>query len=390
MKLLFVHDHVFCKSREGDIYSPGGFPRELWNKYTFISEELTVIGRCSSSEDELSKKHVLSSYAHDPISFVFVKSISNPLKLLKNRNSTFAKIENTVKQVDVVIARLPSENGLAAIEYAKKHNKPYSIEVVGCVWDGLYNYGSMIAKLYAPVAYTRMRKAISSANNVLYVTNIFLQKRYPNTTAENIVNASNVNINITSNKPESYGYKTPIVIGMIGNYKTNYKGIDTALKAMLILHRKKFNFEFRVLGNGNPNDYKEFICKNNLSGTVKFYEPLPSGEPVLNWIRDVDIYIQPSRQEGLPRSLIEALSCGRVCIGSQAGGIPELLNRDFIHITNSPKSLANKIIFAFKLSETKKLAVLKENIENIQQYDSELLKEKRDGFYNKLKEHTLK
>ena len=39
----------------------------------------------------------------------------------------------------------------------------------------------------------------------------------------------------------------------------------------------------------------------------------------------LDLYIQPSNTEGLPRALIEAMSRGCPCVGSDAGGIPELL-----------------------------------------------------------------
>ncbi|MBB1363385.1 glycosyltransferase [Shewanella sp. SR44-4] len=385
MKLLFVHDHIFCTSQNGDIYSPGGFPRELWIKYTSIFDELTVIGRHSLESAELSNKHVLSAFSSDSIRFTFVETISTPKKLIKNRKATFSIIEAAVINSDVVIARLPSENGLAALKFAEKHKKPYSVEVVGCVWDGLYNYGSMFAKLYAPIAYIRMRNTISKAKSVLYVTNSFLQQRYPNSIAPNVVNASNVNVDINIDTSHAYKFKNPVVIGMIGNYKTNYKGIDTALSAVLLLKERKVNIELRVLGNGNPKDYEKFINDNGLSNNVKFFDPLPSGAPVLEWLGNVDLYIQPSRQEGLPRSLIEALSCGKICVGSQAGGIPELLEQEFVHKTGSPKSLTEKVQYALNLSINERQTVLNNNLQRILQYDSKKLNEKRAAFYLNLR-----
>lgn len=44
----------------------------------------------------------------------------------------------------------------------------------------------------------------------------------------------------------------------------------------------------------------------------------------------MDIYIQPSDTEGLPRALLEAMSRGLPCLGTDVGGIPELLDKEFL------------------------------------------------------------
>ncbi len=38
-----------------------------------------------------------------------------------------------------------------------------------------------------------------------------------------------------------------------------------------------------------------------------------------------DIYLQPSLFEGMPNALLEAMACQRLCIASDAGGIPEII-----------------------------------------------------------------
>src|SRR5690606_35953689 len=47
------------------------------------------------------------------------------------------------------------------------------------------------------------------------------------------------------------------------------------------------------------------------------------------WLDNIEIYCQPSRTEGLPRSLIEAMSRGCPAVGSNVGGIPELLSSHY-------------------------------------------------------------
>ncbi len=46
---------------------------------------------------------------------------------------------------------------------------------------------------------------------------------------------------------------------------------------------------------------------------------------VAQHLRLCDVYLQPSLWEGMPNALLEAIACGCGCIGSDAGGIPEVI-----------------------------------------------------------------
>lgn len=68
-------------------------------------------------------------------------------------------------------------------------NKPFLIEVVGCTWDAYWNYNNL-GKLIALPSFIYMRKIVKNSKYVIYVTNKFLQKRYPtngiNTNCSNV------------------------------------------------------------------------------------------------------------------------------------------------------------------------------------------------------------
>jgi glycosyltransferase involved in cell wall biosynthesis len=57
-----------------------------------------------------------------------------------------------------------------------------------------------------------------------------------------------------------------------------------------------------------------------------------------------DIFCLPSRSEGLPRAMVEALAAGLPSVGSAAGGIPELLNSDQIVESPTGGALAECIV----------------------------------------------
>lgn len=82
--------------------------------------------------------------------------------------------------------------------------------------------------------------------------------------------------------------------------------------------------EVRIGGNGETERIMSAIKDNGLEGTVKF-EGWVNGQKktdLLNW---ADVYILPSYNEGLPISILEALSYGCPIISTPVGGIEEVV-----------------------------------------------------------------
>jgi glycosyltransferase involved in cell wall biosynthesis len=389
MKLLFVHDHVFFKTKDEMIYSGAAYPVYAWDRYLNFFDSVNVIGRYGGLYNSNKNSLVLSS--RESVSFLFVESLASPLKLVKNYNKVYGEIYALLEKSQALVVRLPSENGLLAIQCAKKLNKPYAIEIVGCSFASLWNYGSVLAKFYAPISFLRMKKAVSQSMQSIYVTKYFLQERYPSKQKALIANASNVEIEV-SNKLASRVYKSnkKIIFGIIGNYKTKYKGIHLAIEAFGRIKSEIKDFELRILGRGNKREYDQLIQKYNLQDNVIFCGSLPNGSKVADWLDNLDIYLQPSLTEGLPRATIEAMSRGCVCIGSNAGGIPELLDDEFIHKKGDISSLASLLLSTIGKTPEELKIISKKNHSNSKEYDMNSLHSVRDGFYNALYKRGLK
>jgi glycosyltransferase involved in cell wall biosynthesis len=56
---------------------------------------------------------------------------------------------------------------------------------------------------------------------------------------------------------------------------------------------------------------------------IRFLEPTGSPEEMAPFYRAADVYLQASRAETFPNTVVEALACGTPVIGSAVGGIPE-------------------------------------------------------------------
>ena len=79
-----------------------------------------------------------------------------------------------------------------------------------------------------------------------------------------------------------------------------------------------------MVGDGDRTRLEQVIRDNDVAEQVEFLGAM-THDKVFNWLDTIDLYVQPSRQEGLPRALIEAMSRGLPAIGAATGGIPELI-----------------------------------------------------------------
>jgi glycosyltransferase involved in cell wall biosynthesis len=108
----------------------------------------------------------------------------------------------------------------------------------------------------------------------------------------------------------------------IGNL-VEVKGIDVLLEASHRLRRGGFNFELDLVGQGPLRETLEKQARRLGLSNVHFRGPLPQGE-LPDWYRAADVFALPSRSEGVPNVLLEAMACRTPFVASRVGGIPEV------------------------------------------------------------------
>lgn len=376
MKITFILD-VKLKKNNGKYYTTAAVTKEYLEKYQFDSKNtLDVICRANESEDI----NGLALASGKNIEFY---DVSNFFQIIKEAK----KFEQIIKESNFCIIKMSTIIGILLFKYIRKYNKKYVIELVGDPFYALWNY-NLKGKLLAPIMYVINKIIIKNSNNVLYVTDKYLQRRYKN--KKNNIGCSDVNIFDTDKsileerltKINTYGTGYVYKFGMIASLDSKYKGHDISIKTLSKL-KESIKFELHLLGNGNKDKILKEAKKYGILENVFFDGTLPSGKPVFNWLDGIDIYLMPSKLEGMPRALIEAMSRACICVGSRVGGIPELLKEGLLFNKNSVTQMVKVINILISNNEKMKDAAIY-CFNKSMNFKKEVLEKKRKEFYDNI------
>lgn len=140
----------------------------------------------------------------------------------------------------------------------------------------------------------------------------------------------------------------------IGNFNMN-KGHDILVRAFKIVHEIKPNAKLYLIGTTSRDttffdSVRDYVNKNQLTDCVHFLGFQANPYP---YIKHCDCYVLPSRREGLPNSLIEAMYLKRPvvatrCIPIISRMIQEGENGYTVEV-ESPQEMAEKMIKALEL-----------------------------------------
>lgn len=364
MKIAFFHSHKF-RYDGTSYYSTGGLNTNVLSKYIGEKDEIFVYARVIP----LKHNEHLSSIT-DPR--IHVRAYSE------------VNLREAINIADLCIMRLPSPVGIKACRISRKIGKPYLVEVVGCIWDSYWNYG-IRGKIMALPGFLITRDFIRKAKYVTYVTQDFLQKRYP--TNGKSIGVSDVEmpkieeqvlrsrLNLIDEKRDK------IILGTVAAVDVKYKGQKNVIQALGALKRRGMSdYKYWLIGAGNPKRLKLLSKKYDVEDQVIFMGSKPH-EEVFSLLDKIDVYIQPSYQEGLCRALLEALSRGCPSIASNVGGNYELVDKKAIYKNGIQcyKQIA-RLIQGLSINEMKVQA--KKNIETAKSYDASLLNKRWNDFYS--------
>lgn len=374
---LFCFDGPLYRDKNG-IYCNITLTNEMFSRFFCVVDELVLVIR-TYSIDETYIEANLKPLAMDNIRVVEAPNLNSIHGMLVEKKQFQKCIRKIINDIDLFFCRMPSTTSDIVISILRENQKKYLVEVGGCAWDAFQNHG-IAGKIIAPYMFYNEKKNIYNADFAIYVTKKFLQIRYPNpgiTESCSNVYIGNVEDEVLTKRLKKIrnmqGKK--IIFGQaVNSIDVKYKGEDIVLKIMYYLRIEGIESEFQVVGPGDGKYIKSIAKKYALENQLKILGTMKKTE-ITGWYRNIDIYIQPSKQEGLPRSVIEAMSQGVPCLGSNVAGIPELLDKQCLLELNDVKQMVNVTISLLSVKEMEKQAVT--NFNKAREYNLELIELRR-------------
>lgn len=384
--LISCDDYIF--RHEGQYY----FKSQEWNgfyqRYLRVFEELRIANRVID-EPKLKEGRVL---VDDPrIEIHPLPIFHGPVEYAKTYFSTGRAMSDAVTGCDAAILRLPSTVAQRISKQVIKAGIPYATEIVFDACDGSNTANNLIEKMLWRIIDGQMRNTCSKADGVACVTEKYLQRRYFSKKPGHFESHySTLNLDksfFTSARP--YPQKEVLTIAhvdlQIGLHSR--KGTDIIIQALGKLKRERgIIVNVRFAGDDWDNSTEKILNyakEQGVDGQVECTGLLSRAE-LTAFLDNADLFVLPTKAEGLPRVIIEAIAKGLPTITTPASGNPELISADYLVPFYDVDTLAKKIeLLATNMVEYERVS--RKNYEHSLQYEGSILEKRRDEFYKNLK-----
>jgi glycosyltransferase involved in cell wall biosynthesis len=272
---------------------------------------------------------------------------------------------------DIVISRTRFFNtSLLALSYSKiKRIKWIHIEH-GSDFVSLNNpLFSRIAKIYD---YTFGKLILKSSDKNIansIASAYFCQKLVTQKDCEVIYRGVEIEkiLGIKPNIDLKNKYPDDIIITFVGRL-IDGKGVSDLIKSIKDI---KQDFKLFIIGDGpQKNNLEKLANELKISDRVIFFG-YKKQEEAIGILKISDIFVNPSYNEGLPSSVIEAALCQKAIIATNVGGTPEIFTDKKSGFLIEPKNIA---------SLTERLNLLMNNIDSRNRLGKNAFEEAKNKF----------
>ncbi|MEO8582510.1 MAG: glycosyltransferase family 4 protein, partial [Flavitalea sp.] len=215
------------------------------------------------------------------------------------------------KKFDIIHAHMMEWPAFTAVKLGKKLKKP--VVVKDSTMNGLFSI------LRYPDGINK-QKEIADYAWCVAMTKIIRENLIKGGVNENKIVSIPNGIEVLPMPAKKATWQNKVVF--VGNLTQQpAKGIDILLFAWKKVIEKIPSATLEIIGHGDLYAYKKFTDSENLNQSVRFVGRQAN---VKERLLNADVFVLPSRREGMSNALMEAMMCGLPVVATQVSGTEDL------------------------------------------------------------------
>lgn len=265
------------------------------------------------------------------------------IREIRLMNTLQKKIEEVIKleKPDIIHAHSPSLNGISALRAGRKFGIPVVYEV-RALWEdaavdhGTFQEGSLKYRTSRLIETNLFKKVDALFTICGGLKGEMISRGISDDKITVIPNCVDTGFFSTCEYDEEiaerFNLRGKTVFGFIGSFY-NYEGIDLLMDSYLKMLQKRNSISLFLVGDGPEKDvlYNK-AEKAGLTDHVIFTGKVPH-EDIKKYYSVIDVLVYPRKKMRLtelvtPLKPLEAMTMGKVVVGSNVGGIRELITHD--------------------------------------------------------------
>lgn len=392
MRALIAVDAQLYRLKDGSIWTPSIYGYDFWRRYLQVFDSIVVAARVMDVENKKIVENYLRSDG-EAVSFSALPFARGAKQYIQKWFRFMHSASKACENIQCAVIRLPSIPASFVEHYIWKKKIPYALEVVV---DPQNAYPKGVIQT---VLTRHLKKTVMRANGVSYVTQFALQKQYPcyarvhgadSHHFESYYSTIVLRKDYFAPARDYYKHSGPYrIIHVANNMNNDIKGHDILIKAVAKLRSCGEEVEVCFVGDGTKRREFEQLAKDlGIQDYVEFTGLLSSATKVREKLLQSDLFVFPTKAEGLPRVIIEAMAIGLPCISTPVNGVPELLEPEYMLDPLDVDGFTNKIIELIHNPEKMTRASVR-NVEKANEYEETILQMRRNEFYGQLKAIAL-
>jgi glycosyltransferase involved in cell wall biosynthesis len=388
MRVCVTLEYRFDRTPDGAVWTQTAFARSFWSRYLEVFDRVLAIARVRDVE---SVPGDWKRADGEGVTFAGLPYYVGPLQYVLRSSHVDRAARSAVEPGDAVIMRVGSQIASRIEPLLRRRRQPFGVEVVGDPYD-VFAPGVIRHPLRPFLRWwfsSRLRGQCAAACGSAYVTEKTLQRRYPCPAYS--VGVSDVEISpealVSAPRPARAGARAFTLV-TVASLAQLYKAPDVLIDAVAACVGEGLDLRLVLVGDGRYRPELETrAAASGVSEQVRFLGQLTAGGAVRAELDGADLFVLPSRTEGLPRALIEAMARALPCIGSQVGGFPELLPAEDLVPPGDTAALARKIREI--VSDPERMARMSaRNLARAGDFREEVLHARRIAFYRHIRATT--